>query len=646
MSAETTCPRLLRRLAAEQPRRHAMREKRHGIWQPISWEEYEQRVRRFAEGLGVLGFERGETIALLGDNRPEWLIAELAAQSLGGSSLGLYPDALPGELARVLGDARVRFVVAEDQEQVDKLVELKAQGAVEDVEIIIFYDPRGLEAYEQPYLMEFTDVERSGAQRGPGWWEEQVTLGRAEDVAILCATSGTSGDPKLVRLSHANLLWIGSALMSEDRLDRDDDVVSFLPLAWIGEQLIAVACALQSAFTLNFPESAATVGSDLREIGPRVLLCPPRIWESMLSQVQLRAVGSGWLKRRAFDWGLRVGGRAATARLGGATPGLGQRMGLILAQLVVLRPVREQLGLTRIRRAYTAGAPLGPDVFAFFHALGVNLKQLYGQTEICGAAVMHRDGEIRVDTVGTAIAGTELRIAEDGEILLRSPAVFAGYHGDERATAAALRDGWLRTGDVGRLDAQGHLYVVSRADDVMRAPDGTRFGRATVESKLRFSPHVTDAVAFGGEGRPYVAAMLSIDATSVGKWADRNHLGFTTYADLAQKQAVYGLIAEHVERTNRGLPEAVRVKRFVLLHKQLDADDDELTRMWKLRRDVIDERYAQIIAALYGDASDITIKAGGGFEAAGEITLAIRSIGGAVDAEAAGERGRPPVRSA
>ncbi|MDP9188138.1 MAG: AMP-binding protein, partial [Actinomycetota bacterium] len=307
MSADATLPRLLRQLAAEHPGRHALREKRYGIWQPITWAEYEQRVRRFAEGLATLGFERGETIAVLGDNRPEWVIAELAAQSLGGSSLGLFPDGVVEEVAHVLTHGQVRFVVAEDQEQVDKLVELKERGAIDTVERVIYYDSRGLEGYEQPYLIEFTDVERSGSAREPDWWEEQVKQGRPEDLAILCTTSGTTAMPKLAMLTHANLLWMGSSLMSEDPIDRDDEILSFLPLAWIGEQMIAIACALQSAFTLNFPESAATVQSDLREIGPRLVFSPPRIWESMLSQVQVRVGDAGWLKRRAFGWGLEVG---------------------------------------------------------------------------------------------------------------------------------------------------------------------------------------------------------------------------------------------------------------------------------------------------------------------------------------------------
>jgi long-chain acyl-CoA synthetase len=644
VSAGATFPRLLCQLAVEYPSRHALREKRHGIWQPITWSEYEQRVRGFAGGLATLGFERGETIALLGDNRPEWLIAELAAQSLGGSSLGLHPDGTVKEVAHVLAQAQARFVMAADQEQVDKLVELKERGAIDTVSQVIHYDSRGLEGYEQPYLIEFTDVERSGCQRQPGWWEEQVKQGRPEDVAILCVTAGTTAKPKLAALTHANLLWLGSSLMSEDPIDRDDEVLSFLPLAWIGEQVIAIACALQCAFTLSFPESAATVRSDLREIGPHVLLAPPRIWESMLSQVLVRAGDTGRLRRRALRWGLDVGRRAAGARLRGGTAAPTLRVQLVIAQLVALRPVREQLGLTRLRRAYSAGASLAPDVLELFHAIGVNLKQIYGLTEICGVAAMHRDGDVRLNTVGTTLPGTEVRIAEDGEILLRSRAVFGGYHRDEQLTAQALRNGWLHTKDAGYIDAGGQLVIIDRMKDVMRAPDGTRLSPTFVESKLRFSSDVTEAVAFGGEDRPYVTAMMSIDAGNVGARAQRHHLSFTTYSDLAQMPEVYELIARHVARANEELPETARVRRFVLLHKQLDADDEELTRMRTLRRGVIVERYAEIVAALYDGASSVTIRTTtsrrDGSEIEREITLAIQSMDGlTVAAEPAAKHG-------
>jgi long-chain acyl-CoA synthetase len=399
---------------------------------------------------------------------------------------------------------------------------------------------------------------------------------------------------------------MGDGLMEVGPIDRRDEYVSFLPLAWIGEQMISVACSLQAGFALSFPEDASTMQSDLREIGPRLMFSPPRIWESLVSSVQVRLQDAGWLKRASFRWGFKVGRRVADARIRGGRLGLHLRLAHGLAELVALRPAREQLGLTRIRHAYTGGAPLGPDVFGFFHAIGVNLKQIYGQTEICGIAVLHRDGDVRFNTVGTPLPGTELEIADDGEIRLRSPAVFAGYFRDEGATNDAVDEGWLCTGDAGYLDDDGQLVVIDRAKDVMQARDGTPFSPGFVETKLKFSPYVQEAVVFGGD-RPYVTAMVSIDMANVGTWAERNSISYTTYTDLAQKQRVYELIGEAIARANEDLPESVRVSRYVLLHKELDADDEELTRTRKVRRGTINERYAPIVDALYDEGADSVV---------------------------------------
>ena len=634
--APETFPQLLDALAAEHgDGREALREKRYGIWQAMGWATYRERVRAFAHGLASLGMERGEVIAILGDNRPEWVIAELAAQSLGGTSLGLYPDGVVEEVAHVVTYGEVRFVVAEDQEQVDKLIELWNEGRLETVERIIYYDPRGLENYDEPYLTEFTQIEAAGRAfeaEHPGWLDAEVARGRGDDTAILCTTSGTTGKPKLAMLSHHNLLSMGRNLMAVDPVEADDEYVSFLPLAWIGEQMIALACALQVGFALSFPEDSSTMRSDLREIGPRVMFSPPRIWESMLSQVQVRLDDAGWLKRVVFGWGYGVGDRAAELRVRGQRPPLGLRLQHAVADLVALRPVRDQLGLSRLRRAYTGGAPLGPDVFRFFHTIGVNLKQIYGQTEICGIAVLHRDDDVKFATVGKPIPGTDLALAEDGEILLTSDAVFAGYYRHEEATSESLADGWLHTGDAGYLDEDGHLVVIDRAKDVMLTPDGTRFSPAFVENKLKFSQYVEEAVVFGGEDRPFVTAMVTIDGETVGTWAENEHIGYTTYTDLAQKPEVYRLVADHVHRINGDLPDSVQVRRFVLLHKQLDADDEELTRTRKVRRGTIAERYGEIIDALYGNADAVTVTTTityqDGSSAERRISLSIQSMDG------------------
>ena len=601
-----TFPKLLRDLAqSERCDEIALQEKRYGIWQPISWVGYYERVGAFAQGLATLGAGETEIIGVLGDNRPEWLISELAAQALGGATVGIYPTSIGEEVVHILNHARVRFVVAEDQEQVDKLIELELE--LEFLEKIIYYDPKGLELYDHPKLLQFTEVESSGREfekSHPGWLDKRIEAGRSDDTAILSTTSGTTGKPKLSILTHHNLLSMGQSLMEVDPINRTDRFVSFLPLAWIGEQMMAIACGLQAGFPISFPEEAATVQSDMREVGPDVMFSPPRIWESMLSSVQVRISEAGWLKRRVFAWGFEVGEKAAELIVRGQPLPAGLRVRHRIAEWVALRPVRDQLGLTRIQRAYTGGAPLGPDVFRFFHSIGVNLKQIYGQTEICGIAVLHRDGDIAFHTVGTPNPGAEMRLGEDGEILLKSPAVFAGYYRNQEATDESLdADGWLHTGDAGLIEENGHLVVIDRAKDVMHLPDGTAFSPAFIENKLKFSQFVEEAVTFGGE-EPYVAAILTIDGETVGSWAEQEHLGYTTYTDLAQMDEVYALVAEDVHQANQDLPESARVRRFLLLHKQFDPDDEEITRTRKVRRRTIRERYASLIEALYTEGRD------------------------------------------
>jgi long-chain acyl-CoA synthetase len=604
-TADATFPRLLAQRAAERPKDVALQEKLYGIWQPITWQEYADRVRDFGHGLASLGVTRGDIVAVLGDNRPEWLIAEVAAQSIGAAVVGIYPTSLDEEIVHILTVADAKVVVAEDQEQVDKLIRVKP--AAPSLETLVFYDPHGLETYTEPWLQEFSAIEERGREWGKdraGWFEDEVAKGAADDVAVVCTTSGTTSRPKLGQLTHRNLLSMADNLNSIDPLGPKDRFVSFLPLAWIGEQMIAVACGLSRGMTLSFPEDASTQRSDMREIGPHVMFSPPRIWESMLSEVQVRIDESGWFKRKVFGIGYDIGDRVAEQRVRGKRVGPGSRVLATLADWVALRPVRDQLGLTRIRRCYTGGAPLGPDVFRFFHAIGVNLKQIYGQTEICGIAVVHHDDDVRFHTVGVPIPQTELKISEDGEILLRSPSVFVGYVGNEAATTEAISDdGWLHTGDAGYID-EGHLVVIDRAKDVLTSSDGTRFSSAFIENKLKFSPYVEEAVVFGTDE---ITAMITIDAMTVGSWAENEHLTYTTYTDLAQKPEVYELLTDEVHRANTDLPESIKVRRFLLLFKQLDPDDDEITRTRKVRRNVIAERYADLISALERGDDSVSI---------------------------------------
>ena len=616
-ASDATFPKLLRGLATKNPDQTALQEKRYGIWQPMSWSTYAARVQDFAHGLAALGVERGQIVAVLGDNRPEWLIAELAAQSIGAAVVGIYPTSIGEELLHILTLAQVKVVVAEDQEQVDKLLKLRAEAAAAAVDpsaatsapfadmppllvdTVVFYDPHGLEQYTDECLRDFTAVEALGREWGathPGWLDEQVARGTSSDIAVICTTSGTTSRPKLAELSHDNILAMADHLPAIDPIDSNDRYVSFLPFAWIGEQMLAVACGLSRGLTLSFPEDSATQKSDMREIGPDVMFSPPRIWEGMLSEVQVRIDEAGWLKRKVFGWGYDVGDKAAGRRVKGQGAGA---LGALhwLADQVALRPVRDQLGLARNQHAYTGGAPLGPDVFRFFHAIGVNLKQIYGQTEICGIAVVHRDDDIAFNTVGTPIAGTEIQIADNGEILLRSASVFKGYHRNPAATAEAVDpEGWLHTGDAGYLDDNGHLVVIDRQKDVLTTADGTRFSSAFIENKLKFSPYVEEAVTFAADNG--MTAIITIDPMTTGSWAEHERLSYTTYTDLAAKAEVQDLVAEEIHRANEDLPESIRVQRFVLLHKQFDPDDDEITRTRKVRRNVIQDRYGLIIDAL------------------------------------------------
>jgi long-chain acyl-CoA synthetase len=605
-----TLPKLLLRQAERfGSARAALREKELGIWREITWAAYLDHVRDFCLGLIALGLRRGDTVAIVGDNRPEWVYAELATQAAGGASVGLYQDAVAREVQFIVDHADARFVVVEDQEQVDKLLDVLDR--LPKVERIIWYDPKGLRAYDHPKLMSFPDVEALGREHGrehPGLFEREVALGRGSDVAIICYTSGTTGQPKGAMLTHDNLVKMGENFLLGEPMAEDDQFVSFLPLAWIGEQMIAMSCGLRVGFTINFPEEPETVQQNIREIGPRVMFSPPRIWESMVSTVQVKIEDSSRLKRAIYNRLLPIGYRLADLKFAKRRPGLKDRLLGALAELLVFGPVKDHLGLLNIRRAYTGGAALGPDTFRFFHALGVNLKQIYGQTEISGISVVHPDGDVDFESVGRPIRETEVRISDTGEILSRSPSVFVGYYKNPEATEQTLRDGWLHSGDAGLIDEKGHLVVIDRMSDVMVLSDGSKFSPQYIENKVKFSPYVKEAVVVG-QDRPYVAALINIDMANVGKWAENNQIAYTTYTDLSQKPRVYELIAEAVRRVNRDLPKVARVARFVLLYKELDADDEELTRTRKVRRSFVEGRYGELIRGLYAEADTIRVVA-------------------------------------
>ncbi|MBI5838980.1 MAG: long-chain fatty acid--CoA ligase [Chloroflexi bacterium] len=602
-----TLPQFLTQHAQETPSKIALRLRDYGIWQAITWKQYYDHVKYFALGLISLGLKPEETIAIIGDNRPEWVIAELAAQSAGGKSVGLYQDSVVDEMIYIFNHADVSFIVVEDQEQVDKVLEMwdKLQG----IRKVIYYDPKGLRNYTEELLMHFPDVEQLGRkyeQEHPGCFEERVAQGQESDLAILSTTSGTTGSPKLAMLTHKSMVSMGRNLMSVDPLTAKDEFVSFLPLAWIGEQMMVFSCGLQLGFTVNFPEEPETVQHDIREIGPQVMFSPPRIWENLVSQVQVKIQDSTKLKQRLYEWAMPIGYEMANLHFRKQKPSFWMNLKYLMADWFIFQEIKDHLGLRHLKRAYTGGAALGPDVFRFFHALGVNLKQIYGQTEINGIAVVHRDGDVKFQTVGTPIPETEIKIDESGEILMRSPAMMEGFYHNPEATAESLKDGWLHSGDAGYFDEDGHLIVIDRAKDVMTLHDGTKFSPQFIENKLKFSPYIKEAVVFGGDW-PFVTAMINIEFPNVGKWAESHQIAYTTYTDLAQKPPVYELVRKHVESSNVDLPPAARIQRFVLLHKELDADDAELTRTRKVRRKLVAQRYEEIISALYSRNTHVDI---------------------------------------
>ncbi|MBV9521555.1 MAG: AMP-binding protein [Alphaproteobacteria bacterium] len=604
----STLPHLLRRNAEQMAARPAIREKNHGIWQTFSWAQYWKEVRDFALGLAAHGFRRGDKLAVIGDNRPSLYWAQVAAQCLGGTAVPMYQDSIASELVFVLNHAEVCVVVAEDQEQVDKILSLRSE--LPHLDLVVYDDPKGLRHYSSGGLQSFADMQAAGRRFGAanaGYVEAEIDKGDPDDLALLTYTSGTTGHPKGVMLSHANLLSSAQGFIAAEDIRATDNLLCYLPMAWIGDSLFSLVLTLLVGFTCNCPERPQTVQRDLRELGPTIAIAPPRIWENMLTQLRVRAADSTPLKRRLFEFFRGLAERAEQQKGEGNGPSPISRLSLALGEILVYGPVRDQLGLRRARWVYTGGAPLGPDTFRFFRAFGVNIKQVWGSTELAGLASLQPDGEADPDTVGRVTAGSEMRIAEDGEVLIRSAAVFKGYYKQPDATLETMtEDGWLRSGDSGFVDRRGHLVIVDRARDVGKLSDGTPFAPQFVENKLKFSPFIAEAVAFG-DRRPFVSAIIAIDLTTVGNWAERRNLAYTSFQDLSAKPEVRRLIAEEIAEVNASLPAVARLRRFVLLNKEFDADDNEITRTRKIRRRFVTEKYAAIVHAFYGAEPEVEI---------------------------------------
>jgi long-chain acyl-CoA synthetase len=592
----------------------AIREKDYGIWQSYTWSEYFEQGRLIALGLASLGFRRGDTVAIIGDNRPQLYWAVLATQAVGGVPVPLYQDGGEKEIEYILDHAEARFAIVEDQEQVDKLLHVRARCP--RLETIVYDDARGMRAYSEPCLMSLEQLQEAGRKFSighPSHFEDELAKGRVDDPAIICYTSGTTGAPKGAVLTHRNLIVTAQNAADFEGLRSDEEILSYLPMAWIGDHIFSYAQSILVGFAINCPESAATVLHDLREIGPTYFFAPPRIWESLLTNVMVRVEDAAWPKRRLVRFFLDLAQDLERARLSGRPVSGWRRAVYPLGELLVYGPLRDNLGLRRVRRAYTAGEAIGPEIFLFFRGLGINVKQLYGMTEASVFITIQRDGDVRLDSVGTPIPEVELKISEQGEVLFRSPGVFQGYHKNPEATAQVMDHGWFRSGDAGFLDAAGHLKIIDRVKDVSRLASGTLFAPKYLENKLKFSPYVKEAVCIG-QDRPYVTALINIDLTAVGNWAERRNIAYTSYTDLSQKPEVAELIRQEVARVNASLLEDTvlrdaQIRKFLILHKELDPDDEEITRTRKVRRGYIAQKYAMLIDALYGDRDRVPVEA-------------------------------------
>ncbi len=599
-----TFPKLLLEHARLRPDRPANREKDYGIWQSWSWAEVAGEVEALACGLAASGFRRGDKLAIIGDNRPPLYWAIAATQALGGVPVPIYQDSIAEEMAFVLDHAEVRFAIAEDQEQVDKLVAIKERCPL--LEIVIYSDPRGLRHYEQPYLHEYSTVQQRGrefAGRHPGFFRAEVGKGSGADTAIILYTSGTTGRPKGVVLTFDNLIVTARNAIEFEGLSDREEVLAYLPMAWIGEHIFSYAQAYCAGFCASCPESQATVMLDLRELGPTYFFAPPRIFENLLTQVMIRMEDAGWAKRKLFHYFLEVAKRVGLAILNKEPVRLVDRALYRLGDVLVYGPLKNTLGFSRIRVAYTAGEAIGPDLFTFYRSLGINLKQLYGMTESSVFLCIQRDGAVRPDTVGAPIKDVEIRIA-DGEVLFKSPGAFQCYYKNPEATAEAKRpDGWVHTGDSGFFEADGQLKILDRARDVGRLADGSLFAPKFIENKLKFFPCIKETVVFG-DGREFAAALVNIDLEAVGDWAERRNLAYGSYQELAAEPVVYDLVEGCIDKVNRDMATEpklapTQIRRFLILHKELDADDGELTRTRKVRRRIVAARYQSLVDALY-----------------------------------------------
>ncbi|MFP4452498.1 MAG: AMP-binding protein [Desulfobacterales bacterium] len=602
---EYSIPQLLRWRVKTSGERTALREKDFGRWIPYSWNEYYDYTRKAGLGLRELGFGENDKIAIICDNIPEVLFVAIGAQAVGGISVGIYQTSLPDEVAGIVEHLDVSMVFCSDQEQVDKVLEVRDR--VPEVTKVIYEDPRGMRAYRSDeWFMDIEDLYALGDkahQKDPEIFERLVDESGPDDVCHLCLTSGTTGLPKGAMMTHRNYINMGLRLTEVDPLEETDEYVSFLPFAWIGEQMNSFGVAMATGIAINFPESVETAMADLKEIGPHFMFGAPRIYETMRSQIWLKIDESYRFNQFCYNYFMKIGEKAAYYKMTSQKLPTMLRFLSWVGSVIMFRPLVNQIGFLRLRHAYTGGAALGPELFTFYQALGVNLKQIYGQTEITGIAYVHRDGDVHPETVGMPLPGTDCRISDEGEILSRSPSVTKGYYKQPEKTAELIEeDGWLHSGDAGYIDENGHLVVIDRVSDVMYNSRGEMFSPMFLENRLKFSPYIKEAVIFGHE-RDYVAALINVDPVVVGKWAEDRGISFSSFMDLSAKPEVEELVYNEVAKINQNAEkEHFKIRRFAVLYKLLDMDDGELTRTGKIRRQFVRQKYQDLYEALYDES--------------------------------------------
>lgn len=605
-----TLSQILARNASEYgDRGTAIRDKAFGIWQKYSWADYYRYMEKTAAGFAALSLKRGDTVCLVVENHPEWLFSAAAAHALGAMTLNLFTSSVAEELNTSISRINSPIVIVQDQEQTDKLLEIKDK--LPHIKKVVYIDPTGMTSYEDdPWLISFAQLLETGEkflQENKNFLEEEITKGRPDDIAVMIQTSGTTGIPKLAMLSHRNLISIARQWTEANDIKPGENWISISPPAWIVDQMWCLGVALHSAMTINFPETAETILEDFRDIGPSLIITSSRFWEDMASSIRVKISDAGWLKRNLFYLGESVGKEIVEKTSKKQTIPLRLKILYKLMSVLVYRPLLDRLGCSRFHSAFTGGHPISPDVILFFRAVGLNLKQCYGLTEAGGIFQIQPDNEVKLETVGKPLPMTEVKIADDQEVLVKSEAVFSGYHNDYETTQNAFIDGWLKTGDAGYVDADGHLLIIGRKEDIIRNKSGEAFSPDFIETRLKFSPYIKEAVIFG-ENRPFITAMINIDLGNVGNWAEERMIPYTTYIDLSQQSAVEELILKEIQTVNEQLPDLMKVKTFILLYKLLDADEEELTRTGKVRRRFVYGLYIEIIEAMYRNEKNVRVR--------------------------------------